>query len=211
MALLIYMLYLIQCPALSVTPSPIVGTIDCGETKQNRYLTSAADYWQLTITSTRDITYSTCNSQYDTSLTIYNRNGVVISGTECSLNMFDVGDDCGNVYNCDDQEIFTMTEQPADTYYARVSYYRGDEQFGQAYDLSVTCANIQPSPTTSTPTTTPTTSNPTTSDPTTSSPTTSLPTTSNPTTTAPTTNSPTTYQPTTSLPTTRPSEISITD
>eukprot|EP01084_Bolivina_argentea_P240286 403718_1 len=64
--------------------SPIVGVISCGETKYGT-LNNNQDlhYYQLTTNGLNDITYTTCESSFDTMLKVYNYQAEDISSTYC--------------------------------------------------------------------------------------------------------------------------------
>ena len=119
---------------------PIVGIIECNEEIQEYFAATDPDnvishHWKLSLTSSADITFSSCGSDYDTRLWIKDANGDRISTGVCPQ-----GDDCGNckVSDLGLTETFTMTLS-AGSYFIEIR--PRDKIYSGVYQLSVSSSN----------------------------------------------------------------------
>eukprot|EP01084_Bolivina_argentea_P087088 157346_1 len=135
-----------QTPTLTGQVSPIVGTISCGETIYSFFKDpSDIHYWKLTTSNFNDITYSTCDSSFNTRITVHNSQGTIISLPYCpeSDGPGYEGDNC-NEATCStlNNEFFVIQSQLPNTYYIKIMAYNVSTDVGN-YELSVTCSSIE--------------------------------------------------------------------
>merc|ERR1719495_821616 len=123
----------IQSPGIPQSVSPIVNTIECGQTAKGliNVASDAPQYYKLTTTATADITVDNCGSAFDTNLDVFD------SGSN-QLNTDNEGDDSGSCPS-NLNEDFTISAVPAGVYIIRLKAYSMEDEFG-TYAVSVSCA-----------------------------------------------------------------------
>eukprot|EP01083_Nonionella_stella_P289106 983911_1 len=107
-------------------------------------------YYRFVLETTTDVTFSNCDTLYDTRLNVYDGLMASVSYHYCD------GDDCGG---CSANERFTIPSMSDGLYYVETKPYSTVTTVIGSYVLEVSCATS--SPTTVAPTSSPTTAYPT--------------------------------------------------
>ena len=139
-------------PDQSVPPShpssinPVVGFINCEESIEG-YFGNPADaphYYKLITSKTYDVTFSDCNTSFDSELVVYDSFGEPMMSsiwTDCDGDDC-IAKDCTDCYDCVpfviSRENFKIKSLPIGEYYVKMGAHKGEFENG-IYMLSVTC------------------------------------------------------------------------
>ena len=150
----------------------MVNYIQCGDTINGffgDYSNDAPHFYKLVLSSTYNVRFSDCGTNFDSTLFVYDSSGSSMmdsTWTECD------GDDClsghctSGCYACEPvqsaRENFDINSLPPGTYYVGIGAYSSLTGGGEFYTLSITCDLVTTdNPTTDNPTISPTTKAPT--------------------------------------------------
>eukprot|EP01083_Nonionella_stella_P024864 68496_1 len=142
-------------PTYSPVPAPtratpaIDGEISCNEVVRYNDTQYFQRYYRFVLETTTDVTFSNCDTAYDTLLNVYDHLMVSVSYYYCD------GDDCG----CSPNEMFSIQHMSAGLYYVETEPFGTYTSIDGPYVLDVSCTSS--APTTAAPTGSPTTAYPT--------------------------------------------------
>ena len=134
--LLTYFYMLCMQQSLSWEPPSIAGQIQCGQEISGSTTSSdRSHYWLFVNNNVRNVTFTNCNSNYDTRMVVYNNDGVDISNPYCYG-----GDDCDVNNYCpnSNKETFTIPSLQSQEYYINIFGY--STRYGD-YKIEVLCGD----------------------------------------------------------------------